>query len=158
MIVSGTGHRPDKLTKFGKPYTTEQHFGIVEVVIDWLEGHEVKKVISGMALGYDMALAHAAVELDIPFIAAVPFEGQERMWSPKSKAFFKTLLDKAAEVVYVCDPGYAPWKMQKRNEWMVDNSNVLLALYNGDKTGGTANCVRYAESKGKVIVNLWEDE
>lgn len=155
MIVAGTGHRPEKLEKFGAKYTNEQHHNLVALISEWLESNPVEKVISGMALGYDMALAHAAVDLDIPLIAAVPFEGQEKMWSENSKRFYRKLLDAADETVYVCEPGYAAWKMQKRNEWMVDNCDTLLAMYNGDKTGGTANCVRYAKAQGKRIVNLW---
>ena len=60
-----------------------------------------------------------------------------------------------AEVVFVSEPGYAAWKMQVRNKWMVDNSDLVLALWNGTD-GGTANCVRYAEKVGKPITNLWE--
>ena len=35
--------------------------------------------------------------------------------------------------------------MQERNEWMVNNCDVLIAVWDGT-SGGTANCVKYAES------------
>ena len=151
MIVSGTGHRPNKLGGYGMPATVK----LVNLARDWLEENKPSQVISGMALGWDYALAAAAFDLDIPFIAAVPFEGQEKMWPDESKRNYHTLLADASKVEYVCEPGYAPWKMQKRNEWMVDNSDLVLAVWNGTP-GGTANCVRYAQQKGIEIVNLWD--
>lgn len=151
MIVAGTGHRPNKLGGYGMPATVR----LVDLARDWLEENKPEKVISGMALGWDYALAAAAFDLDIPFIAAVPFEGQDKMWPDESKRNYRALLEEADKVVYVCEPGYAPWKMQKRNEWMVDACDTLLAVWNGT-SGGTANCVRYADSKGKPIVNLWD--
>ncbi len=41
--------------------------------------------------------------------------------------------------------------MQKRNEYMVDKSNLVLAIWNGDKSGGTWNTIKYAMKKGKNI-------
>jgi uncharacterized phage-like protein YoqJ len=43
--------------------------------------------------------------------------------------------------------------MQKRNEYMVDKCDKLLAVWNGT-TGGTHNCIKYAKSKGKEIILL----
>lgn len=151
MIVAGTGHRPDKLGG----YTREAKDKLIKLAQDYLKEAKPDKVISGMALGWDNALGWAAVRLGIPLIAAVPFKGQERMWPQESKDNFEALLYCAEEVVYVSEGGYAPWKMQVRNKWMVDNCDVVLAIWNGTD-GGTANCVKYAESVGKPIVNLWE--
>jgi len=46
---------------------------------------------------------------------------------------------------------YYPAKMQKRNEYMVDNSNIVIAVWDGTK-GGTYNCVKYAEKLGKEVI------
>jgi len=64
------------------------------------------------------------------------------------------LLKRAARIVHVCEPGYAAWKMQRRNEAMVDACTHVLALWDGS-SGGTENCVKYAEKKRKPIINLW---
>jgi uncharacterized phage-like protein YoqJ len=45
---------------------------------------------------------------------------------------------------------YAPWKMMLRNKYMVNNCDVLLALWNGTP-GGTQKCVAYAESVNRTI-------
>ena len=46
---------------------------------------------------------------------------------------------------------YHPAKMQKRNEFMVDNCDILIALWNGT-SGGTKNCINYAKKKENVQI------
>jgi uncharacterized phage-like protein YoqJ len=150
LIVAGTGHRPDKLGG----YSDEAFNKLVEIAETTFKKTNPSEVISGMALGWDMALAQAAVNMGIPFIAAIPFLGQENMWIKKTQEYYKELLSKASRIEIVCEGGYAAFKMQKRNEWMVDNSDVVLAMYNGDTSGGTYNCVKYATNR-KPIINLY---
>jgi len=150
MIICGTGHRPDKLGGYG----IDAHNRLVQLAVDYMILSGPQRVISGMALGWDQALAEAAIMLQIPFTAAVPFAGQECAWPMESQRYYHHLIAQADCVVQVCEPGYAPWKMQKRNEWMVDVSMRVCALWNGTQ-GGTANCVRYAEQCGRPIDNLW---
>lgn len=45
---------------------------------------------------------------------------------------------------------YSPWLMQKRNEYMVDNVDEVLAFFDGT-TGGTKNCIDYANKMGKEV-------
>lgn len=157
MIIAGTGHRPGKLfAGMGRdPYRVE-HLDVLANTIDsWLmeRDEEIRGIISGMALGFDTALAMAAVMNDIPFVAAVPFPGQEMRWPRESRTRYESLLAQAAKVVYVSDGGFAAWKMQRRNEWMVDKASDILTVYDGS-SGGTANCIRYAEKVGKKIHHL----
>lgn len=151
MIICGTGHRPNKVGGYSK----EARSKLYDIAKDWLVTNKPDKVISGMALGWDQALANAAYVLDIPLIAAVPFAGQQQAWPEESREFFDMLLSKAEEIVIVSDGGYAPWKMQVRNKWMVDHCDQVLAMWDGS-TGGTGNCIQYAKKVGKPIVNLWE--
>jgi len=108
-----------------------------------------------MAIGYDICMAHACVMLGIPFVAAVPFLGQESRWPETSRVRYASLLRRASHVQMVCEGEYAAWKMQKRNEYMMDRATLCLALYNGKPKGGTANAVAYAERIGLQILNLW---
>jgi uncharacterized phage-like protein YoqJ len=150
MIVAGTGHRPNKLGG----YSTEAFHKLVSIAEEWLIENKPEKVITGMALGWDQALARAANKLNIPFVAAVPFEGQPDAWTEESQLYYFYLLGKADEVIETSGKGYAAWKMQKRNQWMVDNADTILAMYDGT-SGGTANCIRYATEKNKPIINLY---
>lgn len=141
-----TGHRPPGLgCSYDIPNPTyEKVYAALQSKF-----HELapEKIISGMALGTDQWAAWAAMELDIPFIAAVPFEGQESKWPEDSKRKFKTLLDAAAEVVVVSPGGYAPEKMHIRDRWIVDNSTDLVGVWNGQRYGGTYGTIQYAEKQ-----------
>jgi uncharacterized phage-like protein YoqJ len=154
MILSATGHRPDKLGGYGYK---EKH-RLIKFAIQEIRKLNPDKIISGMALGWDMAVAEAAYLLNIPYIAAIPFIGQEKLWPPKSKDEYNFLVTNSCEFVIVCKGGYHPGKMQARNIWMVDNSDKVLALFDGSNdgsNGGTKNCIMYA-GKDKVI-NVWDE-
>ena len=147
--LAAPGHRPNKLGGYG-PEVDEK---LRRLAMWFLTTNRPDTVISGMALGWDMAWAEAAIMMRIPVIAAVPFAGQESAWPASSQARYRSILGACSETIVVCDGGYSPWKMQKRNEWMVDHCDYLIALWDGT-AGGTGNCVRYA--KGNVPVhNLW---
>lgn len=152
MIVAGTGHRPEKLGGFSRDIQRR----LVDLACAIIEKHEPELVISGMALGWDTALAEAAILCGRQFAAAIPFSGQELKWSEDDQLRYNCLIEHelCKSIKIVCEGGYAPWKMQKRNEWICDNCDVLWALWN--KTdGGTANCVRYAQKVKKPILNFW---
>lgn len=43
--------------------------------------------------------------------------------------------------------------MQKRNEYMVNNSDYIIAVWNG-KPNSTGKTVKYAQSKGTKIIRI----
>lgn len=150
MILAVTGHRPDKLGGYGPA----AQYNLLLFALDYLREAAPNEVITGMALGWDLAVADAAAELAIPFTAAVPFTEQERPWTPDQQVRYRDLLRRAARVHYP-DPGpYALWKYQARNVWMVDSCDRLGALWNGT-SGGTKNCVEYAARVGRPVDQLW---
>jgi uncharacterized phage-like protein YoqJ len=155
MIIAGTGHRPAKLIARGvNAYRPQVFFRLVDLAYAALVRYQPSEVISGMALGWDQALALAASQLGIPFVAYVPFRGQESKWPEASQEQYRELLNAASSAVIVCAGGYAPSKMARRNAAMVNDTDLVLALWDGS-SGGTGNCVRYAESKKVPVVNLW---
>lgn len=114
-------------------------------------------LLTGMALGVDQWAAEACIDLCIPYTAVIPFEGQELAWPLASQGHYRTLVAKAAERIVVCEGEFKPWKMQRRNEWVVDRCALLLAVWDGSQ-GGTGNCVAYAESVQREIRRLsWRD-
>ena len=142
LVVCGTGHRPDKL---GGEYDLKGPVtkAIATEVFKILDRISPTVIMSGMALGFDMILAVCAIKRNIDLYAAVPFAGQEKKWPKSSQDLYNTLLRKASHVEIVSDGEYAPWKMQHRNCFMVDNSDKIIACWDGSK-GGTGNCVGYA--------------
>jgi len=149
MIISFSGHRPSKLGGYNPPNKIFNY--ITAELKKVLQELQPEKAISGMALGWDQWAAQICVELHIPFIAAVPFVGQEKIWPQSSKDVYNHLLNQACEVVIVSEGGYTAAKMQTRNEWMTDHCDSLVACYDGSN-GGTHNCIKYAKSKDKKII------
>ena len=156
MIVAVTGHRPNKLGGYNPQGPLRQ--ALKGAIVSKLQELQVMKAISGMALGIDQDFVDVCILLKIPFIAAAPFQGQESVWLAKAQEKYHLLLKQAEEVIYTDDcheglPGYATWKMQVRNEWMVQHCDHLLAIWDGT-SGGTKNCVDYAEKIGKPITRI----
>jgi uncharacterized phage-like protein YoqJ len=155
MRVACTGHRPDKLGGWVEGNPTHQK------VARWLrqqlarlqKKHLDIHLISGMALGVDTWAVDAALQLNIPYTAALPFEGQEKLWPVDAQRIYKNLIMKAHTVYYVGGPGWHWSKFHARNRWMVDQSEALLAVFDGS-SGGTAHCFNYAESAGRKIIRL----
>jgi uncharacterized phage-like protein YoqJ len=145
-VVGCAGHRPDKLwigDYAGHNPLNPLRAWLKSRTRDKLQALRPIHAISGMAIGYDQDFAEVCIDMGVPFIAAVPFEGQERRWPPTAQQHYRKLLRLAYEVVVVCEGGYERWKMQARNEWVVDHSSDLVAAFDGSQ-GGTANTINYA--------------
>ena len=150
MRLALTGHRPDKLGGYAPCAFHEQ---VREATRACFLAWRPVEVISGMAQGFDTIGAQLAVEIGLPLVAAIPFEGQERAWPVAARAEYERLLRAASEVVLVSPGAFAAWKYQKRNEYMVDRGTWVLACWDGSP-GGTANCIQYAGRTGKGVTLL----
>ncbi len=154
MIISFSGHRLDKIGKLS--LDNEKYKFLYSETERMLKELKPEKVISGMAVGYDQIAAVIALRLGIPVLAAIPFIGQENVWPEKGKILYHKILDKCMEKHIICEGGYSAHKLQIRNEWMVDNSDMVLALWNSS-LGGTANCIFYAQKQDKQIFRINHD-
>lgn len=152
MIIAATGHRPDKLGGYSHDVLDR----LASVAVDYLQQNRPSGLITGMAQGWDTACALACMQLHIPYICAIPFLGQESKWPEQAQERYRLLVNAAFKSLLVCRGEYAVWKMHKRNEWMVDNCDRLVAMWDGS-TGGTDSCLKYAVKKNKPFDNLWEN-
>ena len=150
MKIAITGHRPNKL---GNDYDlTSPLIQTIEAELQTIiNGLRPTLMISGMALGIDTLWAELAIENEIPFIAAIPCENQCERWIQKSKDRYGSIIQHPLCKQVVLSEEYSHTCMQKRNEWMVNNCDVLIAVWDGTP-GGTGNCVKYAQKKGVQIV------
>jgi uncharacterized phage-like protein YoqJ len=156
MTTAVTGHRPDKLGG----YSRELDNALSAFAMGVLTQRRPSSVLSGMALGWDQSVAIAAVRLGIPFGAIIPFEGQENRWPKAAQETYRRLVNAASFVHVVCErwqveDGGASWALQERNRWMIDNTLDVIALWNGDRSGGTYNCIQYAKEGRREIANVW---
>lgn len=155
-VIAGTGHRPEKI-QIGdaNAYDPRVAVHLREFACEHLMSLQADEVISGMALGWDTALAEAARKMGIPYHAYIPFRGQEARWAATSRSRYRELLQDAASVVVVNAGRYAAWKMHARNAAMVDDASRILALYSGGR-GGTAACVALARKRRVPVANAWQ--
>ena len=108
-----------------------------------------------MARGVDIWAAEIVLEYrsrhpDIRLICALPHPGFETRWKQEWQKRYTAILAQADLVKTVCE-SYNPGAYQRRNEWMVDHSARVIAVYNGEP-GGTRNTISYAEKQGVAIV------
>lgn len=144
MIVAVSGHRPEKIPN---PALVRQQLGRAFTEVG------AAKVIQGMAAGVDLWSARVAYKMGIPFICAKPWAGHKPRVADRFD--YNKALELAEEVVNV-DPSEeypGPQVYQKRNIWMVDHADFVIAVWDGS-SGGTANCVKYAQSQSKPMMIL----
>lgn len=111
---------------------------------------------SGMAERVDTwaALAVLALKKDNPALrlhCVLPCEGQADGWSTSARERYFFILEQADEIVCVRRE-YSKGCMLERNCYLVDHAACLLAVYNGERQGGTAMTVRYARKLGREVV------
>ena len=108
--------------------------------------------ISGFATGADLLFAVIIAELKeiypITLEAAIPYPG--RMKTPDET--FQRLI-RCCDTVKIHSDSYFKGCYMRRNRYLVDQSQRVIAVYDGRPTGGTAATVRYA--KGKDVRVVW---
>ena len=138
-----TGHRPEKLSRTERAIKSDLK---KEIKLAIKDGYTV--YLTGMARGTDLWAAEIVLALrkrnkDLKLICAVPYEGFELRWSVPWQNLYQQILAEA-DLVKVVGNGYHPGIFQIRNEWMVDRSSRIIAVYNG-QSGGTRNTICYAD-------------
>jgi len=156
MKIMVTGHRPNKL--WGYDLANTQWCKLRNKLKELLLKEGCTEAITGMALGVDTVFAQAVLELKeeghgIKLHCAIPCLNHSCKWVPKSIAMYNHILEQADTVKIVTEIEYQPWLMQKRNEYMVDMSDKVIAVWDGT-SGGTGNCIKYAIKKMKDITKI----
>ncbi len=155
-----TGHRPEKCN-----FAYDSASAPYVLLADELE-QSLKRALkegfsvfySGGARGFDLLAAEKLLTLKrehpLKLIIAVPFRGQENGYSAEWKARYKRVLSAADEIIYLSSEYYRGC-YETRNRYMVDQSERVIAHYDGS-AGGTRNTINYAKKQGKEVINLGE--
>ena len=153
-----TGHRPQNLP-FGFHEEDERCIRLKQLlreqIVNLIEHKGVAHFISGMAIGVDLYAAEIVLGLKasypgITLESAIPCKSQAEKWS-------EPLRDRYFDIASWCDKEtllqtrYTPDCMDKRNRYMVDHADVLLAVWDGSPSG-TGKTVRYAQQQGKAVI------
>ena len=137
-----TGHRPERL----RMSESEAVFSLKEEIRTAIaDGFQT--FISGVARGVDLWTAEVVLSLrdegaTVRLICASPYRGVESRWSREWQERYRRVMKQADLVRFIC-PGYSRDCFQRRNQWMVDHSARVIAVYNGQPSG-TRNTIEYA--------------
>ena len=102
--------------------------------------------ISGFASGVDLMFADIVAEMKktypITLEAAIPYP--DRMKTPDET--FQRLIG-CCDVVKIHSDHYFKGCYEVRNRYMVDSAGLVIAVWDGRDSGGTAATVRYAKAR-----------
>lgn len=157
LTLGVTGHRLHLLPGYAGASSQRLRSTLLELAMDRLEDWCPDLVITGMATGWDMAVAAACMFRNVPFRAYVPFKGQEKLWSDIDKQMYFSLLDEA-EDVRIFSPVQNNAAYHQRDRAIVDDSSRMLALLLPKMpNSGTALTIEYAEGWLVPWSNVAED-
>lgn len=156
ISFAGSGHRPEDIA-LGKRSLSDVRGQIFDFYVNLFKWLRCREAVSGLARGFDLWFAWAAIETDTKLIGACPFPQQARDWSEDDRAEWKAIVDFHAEV-HVVSPTF--WEkngdnaLYARNRWMVDRGTHLTSFWQGTR-GGTAWTNDYAIKVGKprLVIN-----
>ena len=156
-VCAFTGHRPQKF-----PWRKDETSPACAALKAALNTQILRLVeagftdfLSGMALGVDQWAAASVLELRennpvIKLHCILPCKAQADGWTALERDAYQTTLNEADSVVYVNREKIRDC-MLVRNRFMIDHASLVLAVYNGEKRGGTASTVRYARKVGRDV-------
>lgn len=159
-ICCCTGHRP-KGFPFQYGVDKQKHNAYLKALKEKIKlaitGYGITNFISGMAVGADLDFAETVLKLrnkyPVTLECAIPCPNQTLKWNNKDKLRYEKILKRADEVNLVSER-YTPECMLKRNRYMVNKSELVIAVFNGIEKGGTWYTISYAKKENKVILLL----
>ena len=153
-----TGHRPQKFPwRYNE--TDSRCVALKTVLTDQIKllvNAGVTQFLSGMAEATDTwsALSVLALRENNPALklhCILPCREQADKWSASSRDLYRSILERADSIVYV-NRSYHKNCMLERNRFLVNYTSTLLAVYNGERRGGTAATIHYAQKMGREII------
>ena len=151
MRMALTGHRPERLKYDRYTYDTTEW----ERLIDWLKTsikeNSVTDAYCGMASGCDIAYGIAVLSLKkegypIKLHCILPCKNYNarNFWYKDLKRNADEWIELSEEFYKGCDDA--------RDQYMVDQSDKLFAIWDGNESGGVWSTIRKAQKKGLDIV------
>lgn len=155
-----TGHRPQSIPCLWDE-NSEKSLRLKEElkksIIELIENHGVIHFISGMAIGVDMIAAEIVLDLkkeypNVTLECALPCETQANKWTVKYRDRYFSIIEMSDKETLL-QTHYTADCMHKRNRYMVDKSDYVIAVWNGSPSG-TGKTVLYAKENNKQIIQI----
>jgi predicted Rossmann-fold nucleotide-binding protein len=151
--IGVTGHRP---TGFTNPEYARE---LAELVVDYCARifHGLEFNLGG-CVGADMWVAQACVEQNIPFNLMLPFPAdiQGKYWSKEEMDFLSAHILRA-KTTSVVGRTYNVKNYHIRDRQIVDKSHLIICFWEGRRSGGTYNTIRYALGAGTKVLNAMNE-
>ena len=157
MICCITGHRPSGFT-FPRDEDNPLFINYLKKLAKEVEslikaGYDT--FITGMAEGADIDFAKTVIMLRnkykyIKLEAALPYPKPYPKNLKRHQEEYYDILSKCSKCHIVSDHFFRGC-MHKRNKFMVDCSDLVLAIWNGNDKGGTWSTIQYARQREKSI-------
>ena len=164
LVCACTGHRLQNLP-FRFNEMDERCIDLKERLYECVENiikKGVTRFVSGMAIGVDLFFAEIVIELrdekypDITLEAAIRCETQAIRWTEDLRERYYKILAQC-DVETMLQKEYTRDCMQKRNRYLVDSCDYLIAVWDGTASG-TGSTVRYARENKKSIIIINPNE
>lgn len=161
MTACFTGHRPSALCG----YNRSRYVNFIYALRNELAKLPIDRFISGGAQGFDQLAFWSVYELakykpGVKNILVLPFETFGQQW-PAQGCFSQAdlaLCKQSATEIHILPNQAGVRALFQRNHAMVDMSDMVIALYENDAwpyaKGGTAECMRYAASHSKQLLQI----
>ncbi|GAA0371505.1 DUF1273 domain-containing protein [Bacillus horti] len=152
-----TGYKAHELGIFnekkhpGFPYIKRALEQRLRVLID--EGLEWV-IISGQ-LGVELWTAEIVLELkqefpDIKLAVLTPFLNQEQNWKEEKQEYYRGIVNQVDYVNSITKREYeGPWQFKAKTEFLLDNSDALLLLYDDEKEGSPKFLLEEAKKRAE---------
>ena len=117
-------------------------------------------LISGLAEGTDRMAAQGAIEQGLSLTAILPFEietYEKDFKQQSSRAEYRELISKATTLELCGDPKQKPRAYEAAGLTILDNSDIVLAVWDGETSagrGGTVELIEIAAKRGLPIIHI----
>lgn len=148
ITVAFTGHRTYKGEANAELCSTLEQL--------YSEGYT--RFLCGMAWGWDLAAGEMVLNLkqqhpEIELIAVVPYTDFKKLFRGEDLKRYDRIINAADEVITVNEEG-GNRAFILRNDYLVNNSSIIVAWWNNTPSGGTAYTVRKAQRLHRPVINL----
>ena len=136
----------------------DEHFSVekLNIQIETLIKNGVDTFYNGGAVGFDLIAAKQILAFKekyphIKLVVCVPYYGQEKYYAQEEKKAYANVCKNADEVVVLSEHYYKGCFL-KRNDYLCERADALLAYQHSEK-GGTAYTVKkFKKTGGKIIL------
>lgn len=156
-VLAISGYKPFELGIFKKDHPSVQFIKVafkkallplIEEGLEWV-------LISGQ-LGAELWAAEVLFELqldnpELKLAVITPFLDQQASWNENNKEWYESVLAQADFIDSVTKKGYEkPWQFRLKNQFFIEKSDALLAVYDEEKPGSPKYIVEAAKKKGEI--------